>query len=265
MHMGFQLLTGLEGMNKAQLVANGAEARICGIQNATDMSKAEFKSVSATKSQTTSNSNRLNSQVPAVTSFSGNRSDYSNQMGDFEKVDMKHSIALSDKPKYQEFSSSAKNIGGIANGRANGTMDNVMQLPSSSASDDDQQVVDERKQKRMLSNRESARRSRQRKQQHLEELREQLLRLRAENSQMLNKVTVVSQQFAQLSQENQFLRIHAMDLSQQLQRLNHDIVTQHLGSFNALDRDIGHFVMPATSTSSVHSSQTLNLDMLPLP
>ncbi|KAJ7205910.1 hypothetical protein O6H91_11G009300 [Diphasiastrum complanatum] len=155
----------------------------------------------------------------------------------------------------------------IASGRAMGAVDLLgLQLPSSSTSDDDQQGVDERKQKRMLSNRESARRSRQRKQQYLEELREQVLELRAEHSQMLSKVSAVSQQFAQLTQENQFLRIHAMDLSQQLQRLNQNITIQQTGGFNSLDHiGVGQLDMPVTSMIFVHSSQPAKHNILPLP
>ncbi|KAJ7537518.1 hypothetical protein O6H91_11G009300 [Diphasiastrum complanatum] len=118
----------------------------------------------------------------------------------------------------------------------------------------------------MLSNRESARRSRQRKQQYLEELREQVLELRAEHSQMLSKVSAVSQQFAQLTQENQFLRIHAMDLSQQLQRLNQNITIQQTGGFNSLDHiGVGQLDMPVTSMIFVHSSQPAKHNILPLP
>ncbi|EFJ16182.1 hypothetical protein SELMODRAFT_17884, partial [Selaginella moellendorffii] len=91
-----------------------------------------------------------------------------------------------------------------------------------STSEEDQQLlgVDDKKQKRMLSNRESARRSRLRKQQHMEELRSQLLDLRAQNSHILGKLSVASQQFSQISHDNQLLRLQASELGRQLQRLH---------------------------------------------
>lgn len=103
------------------------------------------------------------------------------------------------------------------------------QLLSNSASDEEQTVVDERRQRRMLSNRESARRSRLRKQQHLDELRAQVALLRGENNQIIAKYGVATQRYAQISEENRVLRSHAMDLSRQLQRLHHTATAHHPG------------------------------------
>ncbi|KAL7596812.1 hypothetical protein Lser_V15G31132 [Lactuca serriola] len=50
-------------------------------------------------------------------------------------------------------------------------------------------VNEERRNLRMVSNRELARRSRQRKMRHLEELREELNRLRLENQHLKNRLT----------------------------------------------------------------------------
>lgn len=139
--------------------------------------------------------------------------------------------------------------------------------PSNSTSDDDQHAggVDERKQKRMLSNRESARRSRLRKQQHLDELRAQVAHLRAENNHMMTKYSIASQRYVTLTDENQRLRSHAMDLSRQLQRLHHT-ASQHPGGLRALGLQTGHLdPVPFGSMSSGHHSpysQPMVPDML---
>lgn len=95
-----------------------------------------------------------------------------------------------------------------------------------STSDEDQQTVDDRKQRRMLSNRESARRSRLRKQQHLDELRSHVAQLRVQNSQMLSSFSLTSKHYAQVAEENRILRSEAIYLSHQLQRL-HDAIAPH--------------------------------------
>jgi hypothetical protein len=105
-----------------------------------------------------------------------------------------------------------------------------------SESDDEQLVVDERKQKRMLSNRESARRSRLRKQQHLDELRAHVAHLRAENTHMLNRFSLASQQYAQLSNENRVLQSHVVDLTQRLQRLQQTTEAHNPGAASHLDQ-----------------------------
>lgn len=95
-----------------------------------------------------------------------------------------------------------------------------------STSDEDLQVVDDRKQRRMLSNRESARRSRLRKQQHLDELRSHVAQLRVQNSQMLASFSVTSKHYAQVAEENQILRSEAVNLSHRLQNLHDAMVSQ---------------------------------------
>ncbi|MCO5557115.1 hypothetical protein L7F22_010671 [Adiantum nelumboides] len=122
-----------------------------------------------------------------------------------------------------KFSSStlSKNINASLSDRGMG-----LQTQGNSTSDEDQQVLDDRKQRRMLSNRESARRSRLRKQQHLDELRGHVAQLLAQNSQMLNSFNLASQQFAKITEENRKLRTEAMALSHQLQRLHHTVTSQ---------------------------------------
>ncbi|CAL1381234.1 unnamed protein product [Linum trigynum] len=91
---------------------------------------------------------------------------------------------------------------------------------SSSTSDeaDEQQtrIVDERKQRRMISNRESARRSRMRKQRHLDELWSQVLRLRTDNHSLLDKLNHVTDCHDRALEEIDRLKQEASALRQML-------------------------------------------------
>ncbi|XXG63190.1 hypothetical protein AAC387_Pa05g1430 [Persea americana] len=92
---------------------------------------------------------------------------------------------------------------------------------NNSTSDEDHQlsVIDERKQRRMISNRESARRSRMRKQKQLDELWLQVVRLRTENRELIDKLNGVLERHELILQENNQLREEATSLHQTLQGL----------------------------------------------
>ncbi|XP_060218186.1 light-inducible protein CPRF2 isoform X2 [Lycium barbarum] len=60
--------------------------------------------------------------------------------------------------------------------------------------------------RRMLSNRESARRSRRRKQAHLTELETQVSQLRGENSSLLKRLTDISQKYNEAAVDNRVLK-----------------------------------------------------------
>ncbi|KAL7001320.1 hypothetical protein U1Q18_002470 [Sarracenia purpurea var. burkii] len=77
-------------------------------------------------------------------------------------------------------------------------------------------IIDERKKRRMISNRESARRSRMRKQKHFNELWSQVVRLRTENYNLVDKLNCVSESHDKLLQENARLKEEASDLRQLL-------------------------------------------------
>ncbi|XP_072959067.1 bZIP transcription factor 53-like [Typha angustifolia] len=81
-------------------------------------------------------------------------------------------------------------------------------------------LADERKRKRMLSNRESARRSRMRKQQHIDDLINQGAMLRKENSQMEVQLNLVTQQYLDVEKDNSILRAQVMELTERLKWLN---------------------------------------------
>ncbi|KAJ8751690.1 hypothetical protein K2173_025854 [Erythroxylum novogranatense] len=93
-------------------------------------------------------------------------------------------------------------------------------LSNNSTSDeaDEQQLslINERKQRRMISNRESARRSRMRKQKHLDELWSQVVWLRNENHQLVDKLNHVSECHDRAVQENAQLKEEASELRQML-------------------------------------------------
>ncbi|XWS14819.1 hypothetical protein CRYUN_Cryun35bG0041300 [Craigia yunnanensis] len=72
--------------------------------------------------------------------------------------------------------------------------------------------MDERKQRRMISNRESARRSRWRKKRHLENLTDEVNRLNIENQQLKNQLSLVIYQCHVVWRENEELRSESVAL-----------------------------------------------------
>ncbi|KNA19416.1 hypothetical protein SOVF_061760 [Spinacia oleracea] len=89
---------------------------------------------------------------------------------------------------------------------------------STSDEADEQQlsIINERKQRRMISNRESARRSRMRKQRHLDELWSQVVWLRNENHQLIDKLNNVTESHDRVLQENVQLKEEATGLRQMI-------------------------------------------------
>ncbi|KAI9177587.1 hypothetical protein LWI28_017016 [Acer negundo] len=90
---------------------------------------------------------------------------------------------------------------------------------SDEAEEQQLRIIDERKQRRMISNRESARRSRMRKQKHLDELWSQVVRLRTENHNLVDKLNHASEFHDCVLQENARLKEEASDLRQMLTEL----------------------------------------------
>ncbi|KAK9146529.1 hypothetical protein Sjap_006432 [Stephania japonica] len=71
---------------------------------------------------------------------------------------------------------------------------------------DSMDPADVKRVRRMLSNRESARRSRRRKQAHLSELETQVSQLRVENSSLLKRLTDISQKYNEAAVDNRILK-----------------------------------------------------------
>ncbi|CAI9754196.1 unnamed protein product [Fraxinus pennsylvanica] len=92
-----------------------------------------------------------------------------------------------------------------------------------SSEDNLQHIMDQRKRKRMISNRESARKSRIRKQKQMDDLLAQLNQLRTENYNLLTNMNVVTQLYLNIEAENSVLRAQMGELNHRLQALN-DII-----------------------------------------
>ncbi|KAK2977687.1 hypothetical protein RJ640_006027 [Escallonia rubra] len=98
---------------------------------------------------------------------------------------------------------------------------------STSGSDMSRSVYtsEERRVRRMVSNRESARRSRQRKKRHLENLSKQMDRLRLENRELKNRVGFFAYGLHAVECENERLRFESLDLQIKLSTLHQTLVT----------------------------------------
>ncbi|KAJ4807711.1 Basic-leucine zipper (BZIP) transcription factor family [Rhynchospora pubera] len=105
---------------------------------------------------------------------------------------------------------------------------------STSSSEED--IIDNRKRKRMISNRESARRSRQRKQQHLDDLVNQVAHLKEDNARISMQATMIMDRFLSLDSDNAVLRAQLAELTGRLQSVNS--VLRMLEEFSGVDMDI---------------------------
>ncbi|CAL9167073.1 unnamed protein product [Musa hybrid cultivar] len=80
-------------------------------------------------------------------------------------------------------------------------------------------VAEERRKRRMISNRESARRSRMRKQKHFSELWTQVVHLRSANRQLLDELNRVMRERDRIMHENDQLRHEETELRKKLEGL----------------------------------------------
>ncbi|KAJ4960258.1 hypothetical protein NE237_020168 [Protea cynaroides] len=127
---------------------------------------------------------------------------------------------------------------------------------SDEAEENQLSIIDERKQRRMISNRESARRSRMRKQKHLDELWSQVMRLRNENRQLIDKLNHVSECHDQVLQENARLREETSDLRRMLNNQQLDSSYATLGDLEEIPCNTAH-LRAESSNHSITSSMDL--------
>ncbi|KAJ6402837.1 hypothetical protein OIU84_014861 [Salix udensis] len=126
---------------------------------------------------------------------------------------------------------------------SSGTSSGSPLIQNSGSEEDLQALMDQRKRKRMISNRESARRSRMRKQKHLDDLTAQVSQLRKENHQIITSINITTQRYLNVEADNSILRVQISQLSKRLESLN-DIIG-FLNSNNGVFGDSSTFNEPA--------------------
>ncbi|KAF5739367.1 bZIP transcription factor family protein [Tripterygium wilfordii] len=105
----------------------------------------------------------------------------------------------------------------MASSSGNSSSVSITQLQNSGS---EEEMMDQRKRKRKQSNRESARRSRMRKQKHLDDLMAGVVELRKENDQIFTSINVKTQNLLNIEAENSILRAQMMELGHRLESLS---------------------------------------------
>ncbi|OWM88805.1 bZIP transcription factor 11-like [Punica granatum] len=132
------------------------------------------------------------------------------------------------------------------------------QNSGSSGNSERQLTMEQRKRKRMVSNRESARRSRMRKQKHLNDLTAELASLRAENGKLMAAVGTTVQLYLTVEAENSVLQAQVAELTRRLESLD-----QIVGCINSViyfpeeDDDIGGAGSIAVNNNSLWTDSFL--------
>ena len=81
-------------------------------------------------------------------------------------------------------------------------------------------MMDDRKRKRMQSNRESAKRSRMKKQQHLDGLLSKVAQVQKENREIMERIDKTTEMYIKIASDNSVLRAQIVELSDRLHSLN---------------------------------------------
>jgi hypothetical protein len=135
-------------------------------------------------------------------------------------------------------------------------------LLQNSGSDED--LLDQKKRKRMISNRESARRSRMRKQKHVENLMEQVTQLRKENQHVITSISVTTQHYLKVESENSVLRAQMDEIGHRLESLNEITSFLNLNNGAAITGDVYNYDNNHFVNSSFLMNNSLNLVQQPI-
>lgn len=147
-----------------------------------------------------------------------------------------------------------------SSGTATTTSSGSSLLQNSGSEKDVELLMDQRKRKRMISNRESARRSRMRKQKHLDDLMAQLNHLKTENEHLMTSTSVTTQHFLTIESENSILAAQMAELSNRLQSLN-EIISFLDASNGYLDTVEDHNYSVFAEPSCDHLLMNMNINM----
>ncbi|KAK2637826.1 hypothetical protein Ddye_025621 [Dipteronia dyeriana] len=121
------------------------------------------------------------------------------------------------------------------------------ELDGETATTDNMDPADAKRVRRMLSNRESARRSRRRKQAHLTELETQVSQLRVENSSLLKRLTDISQKYNAAAVDNRVLKADVETLRAKVKMAEESV--KRITGLNPMF----HAAMPELSTMNLPS------------
>lgn len=119
----------------------------------------------------------------------------------------------------------------FSSGSGNSTQKNNSSSSGSVNGETNQRVansIDERRRNRKISNRESARRSRMRKQNHFENLRNQVTQYSTGNQELMSRLRIVNHNGQLVRRENERLRFESVMLQQRLYNLRQLLVTPEL-------------------------------------
>lgn len=109
-----------------------------------------------------------------------------------------------------------------------------METAKRSTSEDERYaVMDEKKRKRMISNRESARRSRMKRDQHMKDLNNQIIFFKNKRNEMIRKINEFTRRYAAVETENRVLRAQREELRKRLESAQ--LVSSYLDGYNSVD------------------------------